>query len=110
VWCDDAIELLFSMPYTCGLDVIDDYPDGLTSSSVGKVINTTRQNVDQEIEKPHVQSVLRIIRRMYDDHEQVEIPIGEDLAAMLDEVDEGLGVERVNDLIERDLLRLVGGV
>jgi hypothetical protein len=44
-WIDDAIELLFTMPFSCALDVVDRFPDGLDRPSVGFVLGTTRHNV-----------------------------------------------------------------
>jgi len=34
-WIDDAVEQLSNTMYTCSLDVVRDYPDGLSESSMG---------------------------------------------------------------------------
>lgn len=52
------------MPFTCALDLVDQYPDGLNVVSVGYVLGTTRQNIQQEERKPHVVSALRVLRRL----------------------------------------------
>lgn len=58
------MELLFTMPYTCALDVVDLYPDGLTATSVGIVLGMSRQAVEQETEKPHVREACLELRRI----------------------------------------------
>jgi hypothetical protein len=58
------MELLFTMPFSCALDVVDAYPDGLTSPSVGKVFGTTKQAIQEEERKPHVITALRVLRRL----------------------------------------------
>jgi hypothetical protein len=107
VWLDDAIELLFTLPYTCELDVVRDYPDGIPASSVGLVLNTSRQNIDQELAKPHVKSALRAIKRIADNDEFVGIPVSERLCRQLDAVDARIGEVRADELVERDLIRLM---
>jgi hypothetical protein len=47
VWIDDAVELLSRMRYTCALDVVDDYPDGLPAGSVGWLLGVTAQAIEQ---------------------------------------------------------------
>lgn len=47
-WIDDAIEALSSMMYTCSLDVVRDYPDGLAESSVALLLGVTEQAVNAE--------------------------------------------------------------
>lgn len=43
VWLDDAIELLARLRYSCALDVIDDYPQGIPDSALGELLGVTRQ-------------------------------------------------------------------
>jgi hypothetical protein len=62
-WIDDAMELLFTMPFSCALDVVDSYPDGLAAPSVGHVFGATKQAIQEEEGKPHVVAALRILRR-----------------------------------------------
>jgi hypothetical protein len=42
-WIDDAVAALMSMPYTCALDVADDFPDGLSSRDVGLLLGVSEQ-------------------------------------------------------------------
>lgn len=54
IWIDDAVELLQRMRYTCALDVVDEYPDGIPPSSVAWIFGLTEPTIDQELRKPHV--------------------------------------------------------
>ncbi len=47
-WIDDAVEQLSGMMYTCALDVVRDYPDGLAESSVAMLLGVTEQAINQE--------------------------------------------------------------
>ena len=47
-WIDDAVEQLSSMRYTCSLDVVRDYPDGLSESSVAFLLGVTEQAINAE--------------------------------------------------------------
>jgi hypothetical protein len=47
-WIDDATEQLSSMMYTCSLDVVRDYPDGLSESSVAFLLGVTEQAINAE--------------------------------------------------------------
>jgi hypothetical protein len=47
-WIDDAIEQLSNMMYTCSLDVVRDYPDGLAESSVAMLLGVTEQAINAE--------------------------------------------------------------
>jgi hypothetical protein len=58
-WIDDAVELLSYMPYTCALDVVEAFPDGLYPRQVGWLLGLTWQAVDEEIRKPHVKAAMR---------------------------------------------------
>jgi len=62
-WIDEAAELLFSLRYSCALDVVDAYPDGLNAASTAYVFGTTRQAIQQEEQKEHVRAALRVLRR-----------------------------------------------
>lgn len=56
-----------AMPYSCALDVVDAYPDGLNASSTAFVFGTTRQAIQEEERKPHVVDALRVLRRLRTD-------------------------------------------
>jgi hypothetical protein len=45
---DDAVEELSSVMYTCSLDVVRDYPDGLSESSVAFLLGVTEQAINAE--------------------------------------------------------------
>lgn len=47
-WIDDATEQLSNMMYTCSLDVVRDYPEGLSESSVALLLGVTEQAINQE--------------------------------------------------------------
>lgn len=47
-WIDDATEQLSSMMHTCSLDVVDQYPDGLSEGSVALLLGVTHQAVNAE--------------------------------------------------------------
>ena len=47
-WIDDAVEQLSGMMYTCALDVVGDYADGLAESSVAVLLGVTEQAINQE--------------------------------------------------------------
>ena len=47
-WIDDAVEQLSGMRYTCSLDAVRDYPDGLAESSVAVLLGVTEQAVNAE--------------------------------------------------------------
>ena len=47
-WIDDAVEQLSGMMYTCGLDVVRDYPDGLAESSVAFLLGVAEQAINAE--------------------------------------------------------------
>jgi hypothetical protein len=53
-WIDEAVELLSYMPYTCALDVVDDFPDGLSPRRVGWLLAVTEQAIDAEGRKLNV--------------------------------------------------------
>jgi len=57
-WIDEAVELLSYMPYTCALDVVDAFPDGLSPRRVGWLLAVTEQAIDAEGRKPNVVSAL----------------------------------------------------
>jgi hypothetical protein len=61
-WIDDAIELLEAMPYTCELDIVDDNPDGLGPTAVGRLLNCTKQAIQQEERKPHVVAAVATLK------------------------------------------------
>jgi hypothetical protein len=42
-WCDDALEALRNLPYSCALDVVDDFPDGVSVDGIGHLLGITRQ-------------------------------------------------------------------
>jgi hypothetical protein len=48
-WIDDAVELLPRMRYTCSLDVAEDYPDGVSESSVAWLLGVTESAVHAEL-------------------------------------------------------------
>ena len=56
------MELLFTMSWTCALDVVDAYPDGIPSSVVGAIFGMTEQAVQGEILKPHVAEAMETLR------------------------------------------------
>jgi hypothetical protein len=47
-WIDDATEQLSSMMYTCSLDVVHDYPDGLSEGSVALLLGVSHQAINAE--------------------------------------------------------------
>lgn len=47
-WIDDATEQLSNMMYTCSLDAVRDYPDGLSESSVAFLLGVTEQAINAE--------------------------------------------------------------
>lgn len=47
-WIDDATEQLSNLMYTCSLDVVRDYPDGLSESSVAFLLGVTEQAINAE--------------------------------------------------------------
>ena len=47
-WIDEAAELLANMIHTCSLDVVNDYPDGLSESSVALLLGVTEQAINAE--------------------------------------------------------------
>jgi hypothetical protein len=61
-WIDEAVELLSYMPYTCSLDVVDAFPDGLSPRRVGWLLAVTEQAIDAEGRKPHVQEALEALK------------------------------------------------
>lgn len=61
-WIDEAVELLSYMPYTCALDVVDAFPDGLSPRRVGWLLAVTEQAIDAEGRKPHVQEALAALK------------------------------------------------
>ncbi len=61
-WLDDAIELLSTMPFTCALDVVHAYPDGLSAGAVGWIYGVTEQAIERETNKPHVRATLAELR------------------------------------------------
>lgn len=67
VWIDDAVELLSRMPYTCALDVVEDYPDGLTQRQVGWIYGVTEQAIDQLEHEPHVEDACEELREYVED-------------------------------------------
>jgi hypothetical protein len=48
LWVADAIEELHGMPYTCAIDVAQEFPDGLTDAIVGQIMGVSRQAIDAE--------------------------------------------------------------
>ncbi len=62
VWIDDALELLSRMRYTCTLDVVDAYPDGLPPSAIGWLIGVGEQAIDQELGKVSVREAMEELR------------------------------------------------
>lgn len=48
-WIDAAVEQLSVMPYTCSLDVVRDYPDGLYPRALGVLLGVSRQQADDEV-------------------------------------------------------------
>lgn len=48
-WIDAAVEQLSVMPYTCSLDVVRDYPDGLYPRALGILLGVSRQQADDEV-------------------------------------------------------------
>jgi hypothetical protein len=50
-WCDDALEALQNLPYSCALDVVDDFPDGVTVDAIGYLFGFTRQAALSEVQK-----------------------------------------------------------
>ena len=47
-WIDDAVESLSNMMYTCSLDVVRDYPDGIAESSVALLLGVTEHAINAE--------------------------------------------------------------
>lgn len=47
-WIDDAVELLSRMRYTCSLDVVEAYPDGLSDAGIAHLLGIHEQLVDAE--------------------------------------------------------------
>ncbi|MGN6107941.1 MAG: hypothetical protein ACTHU0_22725 [Kofleriaceae bacterium] len=62
LWIDDAVELLSSMRYTCALDVVDDYPDGIFPSAIGMLLGISEQAVEQDLGKDSVRQSLDALR------------------------------------------------
>jgi hypothetical protein len=58
----EGVELLSYMPYTCSLDVVDAFPDGLSPRRVGWLLAVTEQAIDAEGRKPHVQEALEALK------------------------------------------------
>ena len=50
-WIDDAVERLLGMRYTCALDVVEEYPDGLTERCVGLVLGVTEKAAHADVER-----------------------------------------------------------
>lgn len=50
-WIDDAVEQLQSMRYTCALDIVDEYADGITERGVGLVLGIGERTVRADIER-----------------------------------------------------------
>lgn len=64
IWLDDALEhLAGAMPYTCALDVVEDFPDGLSSRRVGLFFGVSEQQIDIEQRKPHVVEAIAGLRK-----------------------------------------------
>lgn len=61
-WIDDALQLMVEMPYTCTLDVVRDYPDGLPASAVGELLGVTRQAIEREEKHDGVVRALEELR------------------------------------------------
>jgi hypothetical protein len=70
VWLDDAMELLFTLEWSCALDVADAYPDGLHTASVGALFGVTRQDMQQEI---HTALRRGSVRESMRDHRRDEV-------------------------------------
>lgn len=66
-WIDDALELLYGMRYSCALDVVDDFPDGLTPRQVGLLLGVTRQAIEQEERHPGLVAALQQLREAASD-------------------------------------------
>lgn len=47
-WIDDAVEMMWQMPYTCTFDVVRDYPDGLPPNLIGVVLGVSSQEIRDE--------------------------------------------------------------
>ncbi len=65
VWIDDALELLSRMRFTCALDVVEAYPDGLPPSAIGWILGVSEGAIDQGLNEPHVREALDELRREY---------------------------------------------
>jgi hypothetical protein len=67
VWIDDALELMHRMPYTCSLDVVEDYPDGLSASMVAWLFGVTEQSIAREQASPGVRAATVRLREYADE-------------------------------------------
>ena len=48
-WIDDASDRLDAMPYTCTLDVVEDYPDGAPLPLIAELLGVTDKAVGMEL-------------------------------------------------------------
>jgi hypothetical protein len=70
VWIDEAVEALSLMRYTCSLDVVDDYPDGIPPSGIAFLLGVTEEAIDMELRagRPKLRSGFS----EYEDHEPAD--------------------------------------
>lgn len=50
------------MPYTCALDVVEAFPDGLSPRRVGWLLGVTEQAIDGELRKQGVRDAVGQLR------------------------------------------------
>jgi hypothetical protein len=66
-WMDDALELLFTMPWSCSLDVVDAYPEGLQNEEVAALFGVREQTVQELQHSPRVVDALLELKRIRDE-------------------------------------------
>lgn len=69
-WIDEAIEQLFRMPYTCALDVVERFPDGLSQRETGWLFGISEQAIHEEEKKPEVREAAEQLREYLTDEDQ----------------------------------------
>lgn len=68
-WIDDAVEHLAGMEYSCELDVLDDYPDGIYPAHIARLLGVSEQLVDRDVRR--LTPLLRgSALQRYRDHEE----------------------------------------
>lgn len=64
VWLDDAVELISMQSYSCVLDVVEDYPDGMPSSFIARLMGVTEQAIEGIEHEPHVRAAAIELHRI----------------------------------------------